>query len=246
MKRLAALLALLLPALLAAQEQAVPQIQVTLGQGSQPALSMSLQVLLLFTVLSVAPAILVMTTSFVRIVIVLGFLRTALAIQQPGPQVMAALALFLTGFIMAPTLDAIRTDALAPLQAGDIQADVALERASVHIKAFMLRQVQETEMRLFLELSGTGPYATPEEVPLRIVIPAFMLGELKIAFQMGVFVLLPFLVIDLVVASVLMSLGMMMLPPTVVALPLKLMVFVVADGWTLLVTSLVRSFGAPV
>lgn len=211
--------------------------------GSGPSMGTSLQVLLLFTVLSLAPSILIMTTSFVRIVIVLGFLRSALTLQQPSNQIIIALSLFLTFFVMSPTLDRLHDEAIAPLRSGEIAADDAAAKAGSVMREFMLKHTREDELRLFIQLSQQeAAYTSPEEVPLRVVVPAFMLSELKTAFQMGLLVLLPFLVIDLVVASTLMSLGMMMLPPTVVTLPLKIMVFVLADGWTLLVRSIVQSF----
>jgi flagellar biosynthetic protein FliP len=228
-----------------AQDAAQPGISFSIngGQIGAPGLSTSIQLLLLFTILSVAPAILIMMTSFVRIVIVLGFLRSALTLQQPSNQIVIALSLFLTFFVMAPTIDALNERALAPLRAGEIQADAAISNAGDVMKEFMLRHAKETELRLFIQLARIEEdFQTPQDVPLRVVIPAFMLSELKTAFQMGLLVLLPFLVIDLVVASTLMSLGMMMLPPTVVTLPLKIMVFVLADGWALLVRSIVQSF----
>jgi flagellar biosynthetic protein FliP len=220
------------------------QINVTTGKtGAAGGLSVNLQLLFLFTVLSLAPAILIMTTSFVRIVIVLSFLRSALTVQQPPNQVLISLALFLTAFIMAPTFDSINKQALVPLREGKIQADEAITRGSQPLKIFMLRYAREKELRMFVEMSATEVKVDKaEDLPLNIIIPAFMLSELKTGFQMGLLILLPFVVIDMVVASVLMSLGMMMLPPTVISLPLKIMVFVLIDGWTLIVRSLVMSF----
>lgn len=220
------------------------QVNVTTGKGGTAGgLSVNLQLLLLFTVLSLAPAILIMTTSFVRIIIVLSFLRSALTVQQPPSQVLVSLALFLTFFIMAPTFDAINRQALIPMRDGKINAEEAMTRATVPLKTFMLHYAREKELRLFVELSATEIKADkPEDLPLNVVIPAFMLSELKTGFQMGLLILLPFVVIDMVVASVLMSLGMMMLPPTIISLPLKIMIFVLIDGWALLVRSLVMSF----
>lgn len=220
------------------------QVNVSTGKGgSAGGLSVNLQLLFLFTVLSLAPAILIMTTSFVRIVIVLSFLRSALTVQQPPNQVLISLALFLTAFIMAPTFDTINKQALVPLREGKIQADEAVTRGTEPLKTFMLRYAREKELRMFIEMSATEIKADkPEDLPLNVVIPAFMLSELKTGFQMGLLILLPFVVIDMVVASVLMSLGMMMLPPTVISLPLKIMIFVLIDGWTLIVRSLVMSF----
>ena len=220
------------------------QVNVTTGKaGANGGLSVNLQLLFLFTVLSLAPAILIMTTSFVRIVIVLSFLRSALSVQQPPNQVMISLALFLTAFIMAPTFDTINKQALTPLREGKLQADEAWNRGSQPLKTFMLHYAREKELRLFMDMATPEIKAErAEDLPLNIVIPAFMLSELKTGFQMGLLILLPFVVIDMVVASVLMSLGMMMLPPPTVSLPLKIMVFVLIDGWTLLVKSLVQSF----
>lgn len=220
------------------------QVNVTTGKnGAAGGLSVNLQLLLLFTVLSLAPAILIMTTSFVRIIIVLSFLRSALTVQQPPSQVLVALALFLTAFIMAPTFDTINKQALIPMRDGKIQAEEAMNRASAPLKTFMLHYTREKELKMFVEMSTTEIKAEKaEDLPLNVVIPAFMLSELKTGFQMGLLILLPFVVIDMVVASVLMSLGMMMLPPTIISLPLKIMIFVLIDGWTLLVRSIVMSF----
>jgi flagellar biosynthetic protein FliP len=206
-------------------------------------LSINIQLLILFTVLSIVPGILIMTTSFVRIVIVLSFLRNALTVQQPSNQVILSLALFLTAFIMAPTWEVINKEAVAPLRAGKINTEQALDKGAAPLKTFMLRFTREKDLRLFMDMSSTEIKAEgPEDLPLQIVIPAFMVSELKTGFQMGLLILLPFVVIDMVVASILMALGMMMLPPPIVALPLKLMVFVLVDGWALIVHSLVLSF----
>ncbi len=220
------------------------QVNVTTAKGGATGgLSVNLQLLLLFTVLSLAPAILIMTTSFVRIIIVLSFLRSALTVQQPPSQVLVSLALFLTAFIMAPTFDTINKQALAPMREGKITAEEAMTKATSPLKTFMLHYAREKELQLFMELSTTEIKADkPEDLPLNVVIPAFMLSELKTGFQMGLLILLPFVVIDMVVASILMSLGMMMLPPTIISLPLKVMIFVLIDGWSLLVRSLVMSF----
>lgn len=206
-------------------------------------LSSTLQILLLFTVLSIAPSILIMTTSFVRIVVVLSFLRTSLGLQQPSNQIVIALALFLTSFIMAPAFDVMNREALQPMRQGKITTEEAFSKAVTPLREFMLRQMRAKDLELFTSLySGQLEVKSAEELPLHVIIPSFMLAELKTAFQMGVFIMLPFLVIDLVVSSILMTLGMMMLPPPTVSLPIKIMVFVLVDGWTLVIKSLVSSF----
>jgi flagellar biosynthetic protein FliP len=240
----------LLPALAHAQEgpaapAANPQVQVSIqnGPGGNANLSINLQLLILFTVLSVAPSLLIMMTSFVRIIIVLSFLRQGLSLQQPSNQVMLSLALFITFFIMAPTFNNIKRDALDPMQAGTITTQVALDKSLDDMKVFMLKYTRQKDLALFMAMSSPPVSAdSGQALSATIVIPAYMLSELKTGFQMGMFVLLPFLVIDMVVASILMSMGMMMLPPPIVSLPLKVMVFVLVDGWTLVVHSIVQSF----
>jgi flagellar biosynthesis protein FliP len=208
-----------------------------------PGLSPQLKILALLTILSLLPAIVLTMTSFTRVVIVLGFVRQGLGTQQTPPtQVIVGLALFLTCFTMAPVFSAVAHDAYEPYAAGTISDAQALERASAPLRAFMLRQTREADLALFYDVTRSPPPKTEEEVPLRIAAPAFVVSELTTAFQMGVLVLLPFLVIDLAVSSILMSLGMMMVPPTTISLPIKLLLFVVADGWHLLVGSLLRSF----
>ncbi len=217
-------------------------LSINTGQGGGN-LSVSLQLLILFTILSIAPGIVIMTTCFVRIIIVLSFLRNALTLQTPPSQVVIALAMFLTFYIMQPTWDRINQDALGPLRDNKITFQEGMDRATVPLKDFMLKYVTEQDLRLFLSMSPTPiPVTTPQALPLQVVVPAFMLSELKRGFEMGLMILLPFLVIDMVVASILMALGMMMLPPPVVSLPIKLMIFVLVDGWSLLVRSLVDSF----
>jgi flagellar biosynthetic protein FliP len=231
-----------------AQAQVVPanpQVQISIqnGPGGNGNLSINLQLLILFTVLSLAPSLLIMMTSFVRVIIVLSFLRSGLSLQQPSNQIMLSLALFITFFIMAPTFQNVKRDALDPMQAGTITTQVALDRALDDMKGFMLKYTRQKDLALFMSMSNP-PVTTDsiKDLSAAIVIPAYMLSELKTGFQMGMFVLLPFLVIDMVVASVLMSMGMMMLPPPIVSLPLKVMVFVLVDGWTLVVHSIVQSF----
>ncbi|MEI9998723.1 MAG: flagellar type III secretion system pore protein FliP [Verrucomicrobiota bacterium] len=222
-----------------------PQVQISIenGPGGNGNLSINLQLLILFTVLSVAPSLLIMMTSFVRVVIVLSFLRSGLSLQQPSNQIILSLALFITFFIMGPTFNSIKHDAIDPMQAGQITTQVALDRGLDDMKAFMLKYTRQKDLALFMSMSNPPVQAASvKDLPATIVIPAYMLSELKTGFQMGMFILLPFLVIDMVVASILMSMGMMMLPPPIVSLPLKVMVFVLVDGWTLVVHSIVQSF----
>ncbi len=230
-----------------AQTASVPtNLNITLNTGAATGtetLSLPLQLLFIFTILSLVPAIIMMTTSFVRIAIVFSFLRTALTLQQPSNQVLIALALFLTFYIMGPTVQNLNEQVLTPLRDGTITFERAVEVSSGEMKSFMLRYCKEKELNLFVDMSQKEiKVDRPEELPITVVMPAFMLSELKTGFQMGLLVLLPFLVIDMVVSSVLMALGMMMLPPPIVSLPLKIMIFVLVDGWTLLVRSLVESF----
>jgi len=203
-----------------------------------------IQLVALITILSLAPSILVMFTSFTRIVVVLSFLRSALGIQQTPPNsVLISLALFLTAFIMMPTLQTIYDDAIQPMVVEDITEMEALERATGPVRDFMLGHVREQDLRLFLDLSDAGPVATPDETPMRSLIPAFMISELRRAFEIGFLLFLPFIIIDMVVASVLMSMGMLMLPPIMISLPFKLIFFVLVDGWYLVAGSLVQSYG---
>ena len=217
---------------------------LTLNLGTDPGqMSTVMQIILLLTVLSLAPALLIMMTSFTRIVVVLGFLRQALGTQQAPPnQVLVSLALFLTLFVMAPVWQRINTEALQPYLSKQMTQSAALDRAAEPIRQFMLRQVREKDLMLFMNLSKTPTPKDPSEIPTSVLIPSFMISELRTAFQIGFVLYLPFLVIDLVVASILTSMGMMMVPPVMVALPFKLILFVLADGWYLVVGSLVKSF----
>jgi flagellar biosynthetic protein FliP len=204
----------------------------------------ALQLIALITILSIAPAILIMVTSFTRIVVVLSLLRSAIGTASAPPNtVIISLALFLTGFIMAPTGREIYAKALSPLLNGAITADVAFDRGSDPLRSFMLKHVREKDLSLFVDISNEAPPASPDAVPLTTLIPAFMISELRRAFEIGFLLFMPFLVIDLVVASILMSVGMMMLPPTTVSLPFKLIFFVLVDGWSMIAGSLVKSFG---
>jgi flagellar biosynthetic protein FliP len=211
---------------------------------NEPGLAPQLKLLAILTLLSLLPAIVLTMTSFTRAIIVLSFVRQGIGTPQTPPnQVLVGIALFLTVFVMAPVGSSILRDAYGPYVAGTLTEEQAFDRAAAPLRAFMLRQTRESDLALFYEAAHLPLPATEEAVPLRIEAPAFVVSELTTAFQMGVLVLLPFLVIDLAVSSVLMSLGMMMVPPSTISLPVKLLLFVVVDGWHLLVGSLIRSFG---
>jgi flagellar biosynthesis protein FliP len=203
----------------------------------------ALKIVLLMTVLSLAPAFLVLLTSFTRIVIVLGFLRQAIGTNQaPNNQIIIGLALFLTIVVMSPVLHQMNEDALKPFLAEEMSQQEALAKVQVPLKGFMLSQVREKDIGLFLELTETEAPDSPEDLPMLVVVPAFVISELKTAFQMGFILFIPFLIIDMVVASVLMSMGMMMLPPVLISLPFKILLFVMVDGWYLVVRSLMQAF----
>jgi flagellar biosynthetic protein FliP len=228
---------------LAAAPAGAQDISINFGQGSGLT-ERVIQMVALVTVLSLAPSILVMVTSFTRIVVVLSLLRTALGTATAPPNaVMVALALFLTAFVMGPAFQRAYDQGLRPLAAGEIDAEQAFDRSSQPFRAFMLKNVREKDLALFSDLSREPRPEKAEDVSLRILTPAFMISELKRAFEIGFLLFLPFLIIDLVVASVLMSMGMMMLPPVVVSLPFKLIFFVLVDGWNLVAGSLVQSYG---
>ncbi len=214
------------------------------GQGQAGEVSVALQSVVVMTLLSVAPSIVLLMTSFTRIVIVLGFVRTALGTPSaPSNQIVVGLALFLTLFLMGPVVDRVNGEALRPYLDGKITSVEALDRATVPLKQFMLKQTRTRDLEYFLEL-GRFPPTAVKDLPMRVVVPAFVISELQTAFQMGFLLFLPFLVIDFLVSSVLMALGMMMMPPMTIALPLKLLLFVLVDGWHLVVRSLVQSFAA--
>jgi len=250
MKRILQLLGLLGIALLplaasAAETVAtgLPAVTVTTAAGGGQTYSLTLQVLILMTVLSLLPAIMLMMTAFTRIIIVLAILRQAIgAGQSPPNQVLVGLALFLTFFVMAPVIDKINVEAAQPYLAGTIETTVALERAIVPLKGFMLEQTRESDIATFVRISGGKGFAKPADVPLSILVPAFVTSELKTAFQIGFLLFIPFVIIDLVVASVLMSMGMMMLSPVLISLPFKIMLFVLIDGWALVMGTLAQSF----
>ncbi len=233
---------LLALATLLAQPAAAQSLSLDLGAGGSFT-GQVVKLALLVTVLSVAPSILVMVTSFVRIVIVLSLLRTAIGLQQSPPNpVLVSLALFLTVFVMAPTFETAWREGIQPLVDEEIEESVALERAAQPFHGFMRRQVRDKDVALFLEIARLEPPKSAEELPFRVLVPAFMISELRRAFEIGFVVFVPFLVIDMVVACLLMGMGMMMLPPVMVSLPFKLIFFVLVDGWYLLVGGLVESF----
>ncbi len=229
---------------LAAAAQALPAITSTSVPGGGTQWSLSIQTLLLLTGFTFIPAMLLMMTSFTRIIIVFSLLRHAMGTQTSPPnQVLVGLALFLTFFIMAPVGEKIYTDAYVPLAENKLNFPDALERGAVPLRAFMLKQVREADLATFARIAKQPAPEKVEDIPMRILIPAFVTSELKTAFQIGFIVFIPFLIIDMVVASVLMSMGMMMMSPVIVALPFKIMLFVLVDGWNLLIGSLVLSFG---
>ena len=228
---------------MAASPALAQDISINLGQNGGLT-ERVMQLVALLTVLSLAPSILVMMTSFTRIVVVLSLLRTALGTATAPPNaVIIALALFLTGFVMGPALQRSYDDGLLPLANNEISVQQAFDRATGPLRTFMQKNVREKDLQLFTDLSAEPQPATPAEMSLRILVPAFMISELKRAFEIGFLLFLPFLIIDLVVASVLMSMGMMMLPPVVVSLPFKLIFFVLVDGWSLVAGSLIQSYG---
>ena len=240
----AALLSALLPHAAWAQAASGANLPLLIGQGAGGAsYSVPIQTLLFFTALSFLPSVLLLMTGFTRIVIVLGLLRQALGTQSAPPnQVIVGLSLFLTFFVMGPTFDKIYADAYQPFSANKIAFDEALKRGEVPVREFMLKQTRQTDVALFAKLAKIDPAVKSVDVPFKVLVPAFVTSELKSAFQIGFLIFIPFLVIDMIVASVLMSLGMMMLSPVLVALPFKLMLFVLADGWNLLLGSLAASF----
>jgi flagellar biosynthetic protein FliP len=215
------------------------------GPGQSQGLSLSLQVLIIMGLLTILPGILLMMTSFTRIVVVLAVLRQALGLQQTPPnQVLIGLSLFLSMFVMAPTISQINATAIQPYAAGQLAGTQMIQTAGAPLHAFMTKQTRTKDLTMFAELAKSGPYASPNDVPFAVLLPAFITSELKTAFQIGFLVFLPFIVIDLVVATVLMSLGMAMLSPTIISLPFKLLLFVLVDGWALTMGSLANSFAS--
>ncbi len=242
MKRGLIWLALLLPALAGAADGTLPLMTATPAAGGT-SYSLSIQTLLFLTSLSFLPAVLLMMTSFTRIVIVLSLMRQAIGTMQAPPnQVIVGLSLFLTLFVMTPVLDKVYTQAYQPYSEQKISFNEALDKGAVPLKEFMMRQTRQKDLAFFIEASGSAKPAGPEDVSLKVLVPAYVTSELKTAFQIGFLVMIPFLIIDLVVATVLMAMGMMMVSPVVISLPFKLMLFVLVDGWTLLMGSLIQSF----
>lgn len=226
-----------------AQQGGFPALTSTPTADGGATYTLSLQTLLLFTSLTFLPAIVLMMSSFTRIIIVLSLLRMALGTQSSPPnQVLIGLALFLTFFVMSPVIDRIYSEAYTPFAEDKLTIFEAAEKASDPLKSFMLRQTRETDLGLFIKISNSEEIDSPEQVPLKILVPAYVTSELKTAFQIGFIVFIPFLIIDMVVASVLMSMGMMMLSPMIISLPFKIMLFVLVDGWHLLISSLTQSF----
>jgi flagellar biosynthetic protein FliP len=245
----AAMLLMLLPVLAmlpvdtATAQAVLPALAVKTAADGVQTYSLSMQILILMTVLTLLPAILLAMTAFTRIIIVLSILRQALGMTTtPSNQVLTGLALFMTFFIMSSTLEQSYANGIKPYMDGQLAGEAALDRTMRPLKKFMLAQTRENDLQMFTKLSGRTQFASPDDVPLSVLIPTFMTSELKTAFQIGFMVFIPFMVIDLVVASVLMSMGMMMLSPVLVSMPFKLMLFVVVDGWTLLMGTLASSF----
>ena len=231
-------------ALFGAGDALAQTFSLDLGPGGGDATARIVRLVALLTSLSLALAILIMTTSFVRIIVVLSFLRTAMGTQQTPPnQVLVSLAIFVTFFIMMPTFEQAYDNGIEPLIAGQIDEFDAFERSVQPFRVFMLRHVREQDLELFVDISGTPVEQAREQMPMRVLIPSFMISELRRAFEIGFLIFVPFLIIDMVVASVLMAMGMMMLPPIIIALPFKIIFFVLVDGWYMIVGSLVQSFG---
>jgi flagellar biosynthetic protein FliP len=222
----------------------LPKIGINVGTADNPKdVSSTLQILLLLTILSLAPSIMIMTTSYLRIIIVFHFLRNALGtMQMPPNQLLAGIALFITFFIMTPTWSRVNNDALKPYMDGKMHLDSAYNKGIEPIREFMFRNVRDEDLELFVSLSGMNRPSSREDLPTHVLIPSFVLSELRAGFIIGFFLFIPFLIVDMIVSSILMSMGMMMLPPMLVSLPFKILLFVLVDGWNLIVGSLIRSF----
>jgi flagellar biosynthetic protein FliP len=222
----------------------IPALNLAVGSADGPQdVVLTLQIVALITILSMAPAILLMVTSFTRILVVLGFVRSAIGLQQSPPnQVIASLALFITFFTMSPVLTEVYDNALTPYIQGEIRVDAAWENTLRPLRQFMFKQTRGTELSLMLRLAGGSQPNDQDDVGTMVLIPAYVLSELKTAFQMGVVIYIPFIVVDMIIASILMSMGMMMLPPSLISMPFKILLFIMADGWNLVITSLVTSF----
>ena len=237
-------LLLLAPLAVAADPLSIPAITLSTGADGQQEYSVSLQILMIMTALSFIPAFVILMTSFTRIIIVFSILRQALGLQQtPSNQVLTGMALFLTLFIMAPVFDRVNNDAVQPYLNEQMTAQQAIDKAQGPLKDFMLAQTRQSDLDMFMRLSKRTDIASPDQAPLTILVPAFVTSELKTAFQIGFMIFIPFLIIDMVVASVLMAMGMMMLSPLIISLPFKIMLFVLVDGWALIMGTLAGSFG---
>lgn len=223
----------------------LPALNIGVGTATKPTeVATTIQIFLILTIMSVAPSLLIMTTSFTRIVVVLSFLRTAMGTQQaPSNQIILALSLFLTFFIMTPVWQQVNREAYQPYKAGTLSQEQAFDKAVQPVRRFMLSQTREKDLALFVSLSKQARPKNADDIPTVTIIPAFMISELRTAFQIGFLIYIPFIVVDMVVASVLMSMGMMMLPPVMISLPFKILLFVLVDGWGLVIGSLVKSFG---
>jgi len=222
-----------------------PKIGVDIGTADTPEdVSTTLQILLLMTVLSLAPSILIMTTSYLRLIIVFHFLKTALGTQSmPPSQLLAGIALFITFFIMSPTFSRINDEALQPLMNNEIKVEDALDKGIQPLREFMLKNVRDEDIALFVEMAGIDMPATRVELPTYILLPAFAISELRAGFIIGFFIFIPFLMVDMIIASILLSMGMMMIPPMMISLPFKILLFILIDGWSLIIGSVIRSFG---
>jgi flagellar biosynthetic protein FliP len=247
-RRFVILLVLLLAAGVVAEAQQkvlpFPKLSVEVGKATKPEdVSITLQILFLMTILSLAPAMLILTTAFTRIIVVLHFLRQALGTQQvPPPQVLVGLALFLTFFVMAPTWSRVNTEALQPYLENTMTLQQAYDKGVVPIREFMFKQTREEDLALFVKMANVDKPQSRNDVPIHALIPAYAISELRIGFQIGFILFIPFLIIDMVISSVLMSMGMMMLPPVLISMPFKILLFVLVDGWRLIVSSLMNSF----
>ena len=238
------IMAVAIPQLGLAADVGIPAVTLNTAEDGTTNYSVTLQVLILMTMLTFLPAMLMMMTSFARIIIVFAILRQALGLQQtPSNQIMVGMAMFLTLFIMTPVLDQIYIQAAQPYMNEEMNVLEALQAASIPFREFMMLQVRESDLELFMRISGTPAVETPEQIPFTVLVPAFVTSELKTAFQIGFMLFIPFLIIDLVVASVLMAMGMMMLSPVIISLPFKIMLFVLVDGWALVIGTLAASFG---
>lgn len=222
-----------------------PKIGIDIGSASTPEdVSTTLQILLLMTILSLAPSILIMTTSYLRLIIVFHFLKTALGTQSmPPSQLLAGIALFVTFFVMAPTFSKINDDALQPLMKGEMKIDEAMEKGVEPLRIFMLKNVRDEDIALFLDMAKIELPETRTEVPTYILLPAFAISELRAGFIIGFFIFIPFIMVDMIIASILLSMGMMMIPPMMISLPFKILLFILIDGWSLIIGSVIRSFG---